>query len=268
MLKSTNAIIRVSTAVAALGVLAIGFSQTSSAAPITFAQFHEAGTASDSNLFSYVDVTPPGIATPRGELISSPTFTQTAANGTVGIPVTFTFLNLPSLPADLQGVQNAVLTLTSSTESTVQTLGGGPFLDQSITGTPSSDVLSITLDTPVDGKSNLLTMDFTGSLLGAMLSRTPQLSGDTSFGDTVTYTSDFVTFANATQDYSLTFSSWTTTSSGDGLSVDSTDNIFQSATAAGAGTFDATVVVPEPSTLAVGGLLLFFGRRNKLSKLI
>jgi hypothetical protein len=266
MLKSTNALVRVSTAVAALGVLAMGFSQTSSAAPTTFAQFNEAGSV--PNLFSYIDVTPPGDNTPRGELISSPTATQTAANGTVGIPVTFTFLNIPTLPAALQGVQNAVLTLTSSTESTVQTLGGGPFLEQTLTGAPTSDVLAITLDTPVDGDSNLLTLDFTGNIFGAMLSRTPQLSGDTALGDTVTYSSDFVTFANSVQDYSLTFSSWTTNSSNAGLSVDSADNFFQSATAAGAGTFDATVVVPEPSTLAVGGLLLIFGRRNKLSKLI
>lgn len=264
MLQISKSTLRASSIVAAVGMVAMGLVQTSQAAPSTFAQFNEAPDVDGSNLFSYIN-TPAATGPSIAELVSDP------AEAATGIPVTFSFLNLPGLPADLQGVQDATLTLTSSTESTVQTGFGGVVLEQDITGIPlTNDVLTITRDTPAaeggGSKTNLLTVDFTGELIGAMNSRTPQLSGDTNEGDTVVYSSDFVGFANGTNDYSLTFSSWTSTdSAGSGLIADPSDNFYTTATAAGAGTFDATVI-PEPSSLALGGLLLILGRRNRFSK--
>lgn len=262
MFTSTKSTLRISSAVAAASLFAMGLTHAAHAAPATFAQFHEAADSDGANLFSYVD-TDPSTGTPFGALVSDP-------SESAGIPVTFTFLNIPGLPADLQGVQDATLTLTSTTTSAVQTSFGGTVLEEDIDG--ASNVLTITRDTPAaegsGARTNLLTLDFTGQLIGLMNSHTPQLSGDTNQSDTVVYSSDFVGFAAAAEDYSLSFSSWMTNDSANGLVVDAGDNLFQSATAAGVGTFDATVVIPEPSSLGLAGLLLILGRRNRISKLI
>jgi hypothetical protein len=120
-------------------------------------------------------------------------------------------------------------------------------------------------------------------LAGVLGTPTPSLSGDTNNNDTVTYTSDFLTFSpEADNDFNMAFSSWTTvfdeaTEAADiaGLGLSQSpiegDSYYASATAAGAATFDTTVTpslttsVPEPGacTIALGlGLLMLMRRRT------
>ena len=167
------------------------------------------------------------------------------------------------LPADLQGIQDATVSLTTSTIDPVTTAFSGMLGVQSFDGSGTVvDVLKITRTTPAaEGngtRTNLLTMTFTDDLLGVIGGRTPQLSGNAP-PDTVTYSSDFLNFNNGgEQNYSLTFSSWASTGDGGGLELSSTpgDDFFASATAAGTGTFDGQVSIPEPAsgTLALIGL--------------
>ena len=193
-------------------------------------------------------------------------------------PISFTYLSLPGLPADLAGTQMATLTMTSST---INPVGTGTVLgtmigEQSIDGSGTlTDVLSITRNTPaaegMGSRTNLLTVTFTGDVLG-VIGGDPSLTGDTALGATITYTSDFLNFSATTErDFSLVFSSWIDNGGGNGLSIDALDNFFNSATAAGAGTFDSASppgpFVPEPATLslaAIGlaGLLLVAFRRD------
>ena len=234
--------------------------------PITFANFAETGTPGSANTFAYNDNGPSGDA----ELVSS-----------VSIPVSFNFVSITSgLPSDLQGVQNATLTLTSSTTTPVVTtpIFGETAAFQQIGTTVTNAVLTITRDTPAaEGnnlRQNLLTMDFTGVLGGLLGSNVPVLQGSTSNGNVVTYTSDFLNFTSVTgSDFNVAFSSWITNADGNGLelSANTNDVYFASATAAAAGTFDTTVptvniFVPEPSgwpLAALGGLILLTKRRRR-----
>jgi hypothetical protein len=244
--------------------------------PFTFAQFEQATQSSDANEFDYVD----NGASSDAEL-------TTDNDGVVGvsIPVIFTYQTLNgTLPADLQGPQQATLTLTSSTTAGVSVISafGKQLGDQQIFGNGNAtDTLSITRDTPAaegsGSMTNLLTMTFTGDLLGDIGSRTPTLSGSTTEGNTVTYTSDFITFSpSADDDFNMAFTSWTTTADGNGLEESGIkdDSYFASATAAGAATFDSTLTpivtsIPEPaggSVAAALGLLAVMLRRRRAAR--
>jgi hypothetical protein len=222
------------------------------AAPSTFAQFQEsAASGTGAGLFFYLD----NGASNGAELVSD-------GNSAAGssIPVTFDFQSgIGNLPADLQGPQAATLTLTSSTLAPVQTSGN--LAAQAISGSgPLTDILTITRDSAAaegyGSRTNLLTLTFTGQLLGTLGGTTPQFSGNTALGDTVSYASDFMTFASGPQDYALAFSSWVTAADGTGLELN-TDGNFSSATAAATGTFDSTVtVVPEAGPMAMGLVVL------------
>jgi hypothetical protein len=230
--------------------------------PPTFAQFHQSPTNINTNVFAYIDNGPaiPASAANDAELVSYPNYPGGVKGG--ALPVVFSFLSVAgSLPAALSGNQDATLTLTSSTLSPVQTAFGGAIGDQQILGNGAlADVLTITRDTPFNGHSLLLRMDFTGQLLGA-IGGAPQLSGDNTIGSplyTVTFTSDFLTFSPTltSRQFSLTFSSWTgglQLSSKPGENPDGGVPYFQSATANGTGTFAANATaVPEPTTLTLG----------------
>ncbi|HMD54488.1 MAG TPA: PEP-CTERM sorting domain-containing protein, partial [Phycisphaerae bacterium] len=187
----------------------------------------------------------------------------------------FSYVGVPSLPANLQGNQQAILTLSSSTVAPVISLGAN-FYDQQIMANGAlPDILTVTRNTPAGegsgAQTNLLTMVFTGQLVGQLNSRTPQVSGDTTLGNTVVYSTDFSAYlpflsSSLTNDFSLTFSSWTTLLNGLGLQVDGSDNYFDTAYAAGAATFDAQATVPEPGTLGIAALGLtgiLLRRRSK-----
>ncbi len=226
------------------------------AAVVTFAQYEEAVSTSNANLFTYTET---GTSSTGG----------TAKLTSVSIPVTFSFESLPGLPADLQGPQAATLTLTTSTSAAV-TNATAPAVAQQPFNLVGSDTLTITRNTPAaEGtgpKTNLLTMTFTGTLNAQDGGGTAQLTGQTALGFAVNYSSNFVTFNSPTvQDYSLNFTSWTTTADSGGVEFDSTSNFFKTATAAGTGSFDTnSVSVPEPvsAALVLGSLGLLVRRRR------
>ena len=235
----------------AIGAIILAFASASWASTITFVQFHEATSQPSANEFAYIN-NGPDTANPA-ELITDPSGVPGGA-----VAAVFNYLSITSaLPADLQGNQSATVTLTSSTTSPVVTGFGGTIGDEQIIGGGTlTDVLAITRTTPAaegsGSRTNLLTMTFTGQLVGAIGGQTPQLSGGTDTGYTVTYTSDFLSFAGSTEnDYSLTFTSWTDVNSAlAGLQV-ADNNFFDSANAAGAATFDADINVPESATFAL-----------------
>lgn len=248
---------------AATGLVVLGLAPWASAQAVTFAQVEAASSNPTSQLYAYTN---------NGA--GSDAEFSTDLGGVIGAPIAvdFTFLQgLGVLPSDLQGVQFATLSLTSSTVSAATTSFGGMVADQPITGKGAVvDTLKITRNLAAGegtgARTNLLTMTFTGSLIGAIGGATPQLYGNTALGDTVTYSSDFLNFSSATQqDFNLALSSWdplTTPPAGMGIA---SDGYFNPAGAAGVGTFDfqgAATVIPEPTSTALaalGGLVLVVG---------
>jgi hypothetical protein len=258
-------------AAVAAGAVMFGFARSLPAATITFAQFQEATNGSGANEFAYLNNGPGTGPTADAELVTDPSGVTGGA-----IPVLFNFLSFTgAFPADLQGPQDATVTLTASTMNAVASGFSDSIDDQQIMGTGEmTDVLAIARDTPAaegsGSRTNLLTMTFTGQLFGAIGGLTPQLSGSNATY-AVTYTSDFLSFAGSTQrDYSVTFTSWTTdaTDGNDGLGLmPSTDNYFEAATAAGSATFDSNAVTlaPETATFAsmIGASLPLLARRRR-----
>jgi|GEM_PF-1292250 len=226
--------------------------------PVTFAQATESSLNADANVFAYVNN---GTSAELG----------TSALGVLGagIPINFTFESGAGvLPLDVTGVQDATISMTSSTVSAAATAFGGTFADEPITGAVAgvTDTIKITRATPASegggARTNLLTITFTGNLAGAIGGTTPSLAADTALSDTVIYSSDFLSFAQSTQqDFNVAFSSWDpliTPPSGLGINA---DGFFNSAMAAGAATFDfqrASSGIPEPGSLptaSVAGML-------------
>jgi len=230
-------------------------------APVTFAQAIETSANANPNVFTYTNNVAGNTAT---------------FGTTVGatVPIDFEFESgAGSLATTLPGMQNATITMTSTTNSQVVTAFAGAFAEQAFP-TGFTNTIAITRTTPASvgtgAKTNLLTVTYTGTLEGAIGGTTPQLDADTALGNTVTYSSDFLSFAGATQeDFNVAFSSWAplvTPPTGLGINA---DNYFNSATAAGAATFDfagTATVIPEPasmSTLMFGALaLLLMGGRK------
>jgi MYXO-CTERM domain-containing protein len=228
--------------------------------PVTFAHFEEAIPAGDNpNQFNYNTA---GTAGSGGSAVLSAS----------SVPVTFSYESITGLPADLQGPLAATLTLTTATTVGASQLfagfGSEPFNSQ------TSDVLTINLDTPVNNgagpQSNLLTMKFTGQLIGFLNGFAATLTGQTPNGASISYTSDFLNFGGSVEDYNLGFTSWVSSDFG-GLEIPAS-GFYQNATAAGTGTFDDSSVtpvptIPEPITSvfaasSLGALLLRRRRRT------
>jgi len=235
------------------GILTVALTPSLKSSPITFAEFQQPPSGATTDDFAYLN---DGAAS-DAELVSEPV-------APAGVPILFDFLSTNGiLPADLQGAQAAILSLTSSTTSAVATAFGGSVGDEQTLGSGQlADVLSITRNTPAaegnGSRNNLLTMTFTGQLFGALGGHSPQLAADTNFGYVVTYSSDFLKFTGATQqnNFTLNFTSWTTTAAdannGNGLEI-AADNYFESAIASGSATFesDSVAVLPEPLAIAL-----------------
>lgn len=156
----------------------------------------------------------------------------------------------------------AMMTLTSDVASLGQVLGG--FRNQPMTNI----TMTFTANTPVNGKTNLLTIVANaggttsgGSLFGANASSTANFAGSQNggTGDSVTMTSDFLSFTSTTQrDYSLSLNAATPNFSLNG------NGYLNSFTADGTGTFASdpapfSSFVPEPASLVfvlLGGIAL------------
>ena len=117
-------------------------------------------------------------------------FTFTNSDGTFQGTTTgnFTFL-LAGAPV---GPQAATITLSSS--AVTPATAAGPFLVQPIDGPTNTLSFTRTSD-----NANLLTLTFTGNFSGFDGDNSATLSGNTTSGNIVTYTSDFLTFAGTTQ---------------------------------------------------------------------
>jgi hypothetical protein len=231
----------------------IGPPQPAKANP-TFAQFTEASPG--GSLFFYGDEAPGNavFGSDNGAGIGSP------------IQTDFTYLSLPSLPADLQGVQAATMAMTSSTTAPVVTGFGGTVGSQQINGGGTlTDVISFTRNTPAtEGngtRTNLLTVTFTAQLSGTLGGQTAALTADTLNGYLINYSSDFLSFSPQEEaNLALAFTSWlfSIPAGASNLSIDGQTQNFNTAFAAGTGSFAGapTVSIPEPSSFALASVAL------------
>jgi len=229
-------------------VAALGLAVPTFALPVTFAQF---------------DQTNPG---------QSFVFTNNNLSGsnlelTATVPVDFEYL-----------VPNGTGTLAPTTikATLVMTAIASPAV---VVGTnviePYSSVsMTFTANTPIGGKTNLLTVvsTTTGTLTSKLNANSASLNGDSGGGDIVTFTSDFLNFGSTvTRDYDLSFSSLNPHMAIANGSGHTTAHFPVSFTTSGTGTFGSdpapTFGAPEPSpalALLIGaGLTLLFVRTRK-----
>jgi hypothetical protein len=186
-----------------------------------------------------------------------------------GVPIVFEFLNLPDLPADLQGPQNAHLFFNAVAgvpldSAAVQSVGN--FLTQTMSNLtpPDSTNFSIVRDAPAgEGAGNathLLDVSFAGMLVGSTGGTSLSWVGIPHATVGALYRSDFLNVESPQVIggmMNLAFSGLQA-----GLSVDTATGNFNSFTVSGLGSFDLTTAdgnapsnVPEPATLS----LLAFG---------
>ncbi len=211
----------------ALATVALAAQPTAQAASSTFAQFTQAVAGSPFNFNNQ---------------------TTDASILVANTPVNFNFLSGPDT-----STRSATLSVTAVTNApaTSTPIAGSNFLDQPINGSgnPTSDVLKIVDN--ATGKT-LLALTFTGDILGFQNDQTGQLSGSTSRGNTVTYSSDFGTFAQGTNSYSLGLTSINPVLSiGPGGFLNS---FISSVNGSFRGTFQPMPSsVPEPASVAMFG---------------
>ncbi len=232
---------------AAVGAMACG--ALAHAATVTFAQFQQ-NPASQG--FVYAN---PSVA-------GAPATFNTVSGG---IPVAFEFSNIAGLPTDLQGVQNATLTMTSQSIGTASQPAAG--LDEAAFRTTLTFTRDAAAAEGSGSRTNLLTVIQTGDLIGLDGGSTVSLQAPlrTVGGLPVTsanYTSDFLAFPISAGGAIESFSSlnpsglvFTPTVTG------GSSGTLANFTAAGTGTFDIASttgsgppVVPEPATLGIVGV--------------
>lgn len=168
-------------------------------AATTFGQFLQKNPS--ARLFQYLKQD--SGATKKAELRTTGTAT---GNTLASIPIYY-LLSVPGLPADLQSLQDAHLTVDfiSNAGTTGTGTSRSQLFDHNVTGT-----ISITRDTAaaegLNSRTNLLTVSFTDAELDAS-----QNAGAFTFksigSSAITYTSDFLDFTNVTgKDFSFSFS--------------------------------------------------------------
>lgn len=155
----------------------------------------------------------------------------------------FQYANIANLPAGVSGGQNATLTLVVT--STTPSVNAGGFL---VEGGYSGN-FSIMRNTPVNGKTNLLSGTFGTAVLSGAPNGTSATFSDSSITDAgFALTSSFISFPNVSQeDFSiaLSFGSPTVFKQGPG-------NFIANAIASGSGISDSNPVpqaLPEPSSV-------------------
>ena len=222
-------------------------------APLVVAALAVGAPASAASV-EFADFNAPGLNQPFN-------FTNNGGtSGTISVssaPVTFNFTAATGLStADRQ----AILTITGTTFTPAIALGGG-FLDQRISGPASLSLIEVGT-----GK-NLLSYSFTGDIVGKAGSPNASLSGADTTGDTVTFTSDFLTFMQPGNSYNLSLAGVSPTLS---LGPGSVLNTFAANVN---GQFLAMLVaVPAPSSVAMLGTglvaaVVLATQRKRLAKL-
>lgn len=221
-----------------LGALTLALLSTSAFASTTFAGFIQQNSNKD---FSFKHTA------------ASTTFSATSA-------VNFFYL-IPMAPA-LTGLQDATLTLTSTTNS-IATMDAQGKLIQPI----DSGKLSIKRKTAIGGLDNLLTVDFKNAdIIGDPGAHGVNFGGATPpqpLGDVV-FTSDFLNFTNTDErSFALSFTSVTP------ALLQNPSKFLRNFTATGSGVFSTgSTEAPEPASMALtgaGGLAfaLFSLRKRK-----
>ncbi len=204
-------------------------------------------SATDTSFASYTNSQTSFIAKQQGGSLSV----------TESGPVTFSFLNT-SLASVIANV-SATLTLSASGfDSDYSVLGPLAFQDN-ISGSYSfKSTQAYTIgNTTYAANSNLLTITFVGaSLFGKLTSADALFTGDSGVGNSVTYTSDFLTFNNTiSRDFSISLGAIAPTLSG--------TTSLNSFTATPVGSFasdpvpSSNAVLPEPASWAM--MLVGFG---------
>jgi MYXO-CTERM domain-containing protein len=212
--------------IAAIALFAL---PTLSAAPVTFAQFFQAGPTN-----AWVWTNPSGPA--------NSTFAAT-------MNVTFEYQSVPGLPVALQGPQNARVTLTLDGPVLVN---AASMLSQ-IFQLGINGRLQFRLLTPYLGQDNLLTATFTDAgITGRSSARNASFSGLNTDGATLSFESDFIFFNPiSANDFSVGLSSLTPALALSGGQI-------RSFSAAGAGTFSVdpgpSGPIPEPVSTALLGI--------------
>ena len=127
------------------------------------------------------------------------TFTNITTGGTLSynssVPVLFDF----TAPTGLSTADRPATLTISATANSPATLSGG-ILDQPIAGAVAPDVLTIVENST--GKT-LLHMAFSGDLIGKNSDVSALLSGNDALGNTVTFSSDYLTFNAPGNSYDL-----------------------------------------------------------------
>jgi hypothetical protein len=243
--------------VAVLGAaLFLGTVGRASATLVTFAQFTE-NASSPSNPFTY----------------------QNLGNGytlyTATIPVNFIYLannGVTAWTGAPLGVPIAsTLTMSAVASAPAQSLAGGLIYSETF----QNISMQFTANTPVGpyGGTNLLTLGsnasngVTGTFLGTSGGTSPVMTGSTTSGNNVSFSSDFLDFKTVVnEDFSLSFSSLTP----NGLGIGG-DGYFNPFTASGVGTFSSDPAplptLPEPGVVAFAvsmGASGLYGLRRKL----
>jgi hypothetical protein len=241
-----------------------------------------------SNTFQYFSavLNPDGSVNTPGSffstLLTNPGDTPDYSNpATFNVPVIFHYEVTNTAGPAFTNIA-ATLNLTALAEATVAT----PLLGSTELDTPLDTlVLTITANTAIGGKTNLLTATGTGTLSGFQFDTEGNANGDVSFGDSVAFTSDFVDLSKASgEGWNIELSSITPELDytplaplqiialpGDRVTADvvqgTPSGALNSFTAAGAGTAYATFAqVPEPASLGVlglGGAALLLKKRRK-----
>lgn len=174
------------------------------------------------------------------------------------IPVTF-YYRVPNVYGPVDAGIPATLTLTSSVSSIASSYGGIDY--QAMKSVSIAFVANTAVMVNSVAERNVLTATGTALLSNTNNSADVNFTADTSVGNTVMFTSDFLGLQGGAASYAFSLSSVSPV-----LHID-TNHYLRGFTGAGSGDFVSTIdSVPEPATsglLALGGMFLLGRRRRK-----